>query len=199
MRHTKISLTFLALFFLFAPPLFGAKGDIVETREGEFFSLIPPKGWNRIVDKEQLPAKIDAVYIGAGKGGFTPSINIATEKTTLNPTEYVALARRYHETQSETRCDSLGKLETKAGAAELLQIDRNTQWGGVRFIQATLVRNGIAYVLTATCLSSEFSNLATCYFQAIQSFAIHSPEEGKKMLSQFNRSSHGRHKERKMA
>lgn len=138
----------------------------------ETFSIVPPKGWDCINDPEQLPQKVSVIYIGAGKTQFTPSINLASEETSLQPEEYLALAKSYHQGQGDTRCKQLGTVDTKAGKAQLLQIDRQTQWGDVRFIQAVLVRDKKAYVVTATCLQEEFSFLSPQIFKSIQSFAI---------------------------
>lgn len=138
----------------------------------ECITLNPPKGWECIKDPEQLPQKIRMIYIGTGKGQFTPSINLASEETVLKMDEYLALAKSYHEGQGNTQCKSLGTIETKAGKANLLQIDRKAQWGNVRFIQAVLIRERMAYVITATCLQEEFASLSSHFFKAIQSFAI---------------------------
>lgn len=136
------------------------------------FSMAAPKGWQCISDKAQLPAKVQMVYIGTGKGQFTPSINLATEETSLGLEEYVKVARSYHESQGETSCHSLGSLQTPAGKAIVIQIDRNTQWGPVRFVQAALINNGNAYVITATCLLEDFNAFAAQFFKAIQTFTI---------------------------
>lgn len=135
-------------------------------------SLIPPKGWECIHDPEQLPQKIMRIYVGSGKGSFTPSINIAHEETTLGIDEYLRLAKSYHESQSNAKCTSMGKIETKAGLAHLMQIDSDTQWGRVRFIQAILIKNSLAYVITATCLREEFSLFSSQFLKSMQSFSI---------------------------
>ena len=135
-------------------------------------TIVPPKGWDCISDTEQLPQKVRMIYVGTGKGQFSPSINLACEETTMLPDEYMALAKSYHEGQSDTRCKSLGTIETRAGVANLLQIDRPTQWGNVRFIQAVVIREENAYVITATCLQEEFAALSSQLFKSIQSFII---------------------------
>lgn len=157
-----------------------------EEKEEVLFSLTPPKGWYCISDKNELPGKVQAVYIGNGNGTFTPSLNLATEKTQMQLNEYVALAKKYHLGQGETKCQDLGTLKTKSGEACILQIDRKTQWGQVRFIQASIIKDGIAYVLTGTCLSQEFSTLCPQFFQAIQSFTLQSPPVEKRALSSIN-------------
>ncbi len=139
------------------------------------FALTPPKGWQYIKDRDQLPGKVALLFVGAGTTGqFTPSINLATEETALSLDDYMSLAKQYHESQGETRCTPLGPLDTQAGPAQLLQIDRKTSWGDVRFIQASLVQAGQAYVITATCLHKDFNTYCSPFFQTIQSFTIFS-------------------------
>jgi hypothetical protein len=141
---------------------------------GEFYITQPPKGWECIDDPTQLPQKVKVLFIGTGtiKSPFNPSINVTTEETSLSIGEYVCLAKQYHETQSSTRCIALGTVKTESGQAELLQIDRPTQWGDVRFIQAMLIQEGRAYVVTATCLKKEFGALSSQLFKSIQSFKV---------------------------
>lgn len=156
----KLSLTLLFFIFSFACPSLHA------------IQLTPPKGWECISDPAQLPQKILSIYVGAGKGQFTPSINIASEETTQSLDEYIRIAKSHHETQGETRCALLGSIDTKSGKAKLLQIDRVTNWGNVRFLQAILLEDKTAYVLTATCLQEEFSSLSGQFFKSFQSFSI---------------------------
>lgn len=134
--------------------------------------LTPPKGWNCINDKKELPEKIVAVYVGPTKDQFTPSINIASEETLKKLPEYLDNAKKYHEISGDTQCKSLGTLKTAAGEAQLLQVDRTTQWGKVRFIQAILLHESTAYVVTATCLQKEFALLSPQFFKSIQSLSL---------------------------
>jgi hypothetical protein len=134
----------------------------------------PPKGWECINDPQQLPQKVRVIYIGQGQGAnpFTPSINLATETTTLSLRDYVMQAKTYHESRAGTRCHILGMIQTAAGQAQLLQIDRPSQWGDIRFVQAMYLHEGEAFVVTATCLKSEFSNLSSQIFKTIQSLTL---------------------------
>lgn len=147
--------------------------QLVAEDSTQTFYFTPPKGWERIDDPSQLPQKVKLIYIGNGKGQFSPSINLACEETTVPIEEYVTLAKSYHESSGDTRCSCLGTLDTRVGTAYLLQIDRPTQWGNVRFIQGVVIKAETAYVITATCLHEEFGSLAPQFFKAIQSFTLH--------------------------
>ncbi len=183
MHGYKYFIWLVALFTFCFAPLDAAKRKAssktpkppqptLESPQKKPFSIIPPKGWECIDDKKQLPAKVELVFIGTGKGQFTPSLNLATEETSLSVVEYVKLAQMHHASQGETTCRSLGTLETQEGPAHMLQIDRNTQWGVVRFIQGTVIKNGVAYVITTTCLQEDFIDLSPHFLRAIQSFTI---------------------------
>jgi hypothetical protein len=139
-----------------------------------FYLTAPPKGWECIADAKQLPQKVKVIFVGAGHGNsqFTPSINVACEETPLSLKDYVAQAKHYHEDRTSTFCSYLGNVQTIAGPAEVLQIDRSSQWGDIRFVQAMLIKEGQAYVVTSTCLKNEFGMLSSSIFKAIQSFSL---------------------------
>lgn len=140
--------------------------------DAETISFIAPKGWQCISNKEELPAKVEIVYIGSGKGGFTPSINLAREETPLSLVDYTKLAKSYHESHGGTRCIELGSIDSQAGSASILQIDRPTQWGQVRFLQGLVLKEKTAYVMTATCLQEEFTVLYPQFIKAIETLTI---------------------------
>ena len=151
---------------------------IAQGAHGNAYITQPPKGWECINDPAQLPQKVRIIFIGSGQGNnpFTPSVNLAVESTVLSLKEYIAQAKAYHEGRAGTRCTVMGTIQTNAGPAQLLQIDRSSQWGDIRFLQAMYIEGTEAYVITATCLKSDFSTLSSQIFKAIQSFSI--PEKG---------------------
>lgn len=163
-----------SIWFFFLTPFILMSALYAEKSKQDLPNVLitPPKGWECIQEASQLPQKVKFIYIGTGKKSFSPSINLACEETTLQLDGYVETAKAYHESQSETRCAILGNLETKAGVAKVMQIERPTQWGMVRFLQAIVIRGSDAYVITATCLKEEFPSLSPQFFKAIQSFTI---------------------------
>lgn len=159
---------FLLLFsFLFSPLV----GEELKTH---LYLNEPPDGWSVIEDAGQLPAKVKVIFVGKGgaNGAFAPSINVAVEESDLTIEEYREQAKKYHEMQAGTKCTHLGKIKTTAGFAEVVQIDRSTQWGEIRFLQAMLIHEHTAYVVTATCLKKQFSSLAAPFAKAIHSFTL---------------------------
>lgn len=144
------------------------------------FITLPPKGWECINDPQQLPQKVKVIFVGSsgqGNNPFTPSLNLATEVTALSLKEYAAQAKAYHESRAGTRCTVIGTIQTNAGPAHMLQIDRSSQWGDIRFIQAMYIQGTEAFVITATCLKSDFSILSSQIFKAIQSFSLPACDE----------------------
>lgn len=136
------------------------------------YPLQCPKDWEVIQDRAQLPKKIALVFVGSKKGSFAPSINLATEISNLSIDAYLQAAEEYHKKVAGTIVTKLGKFATKSGDLELLQIDRSTTWGDVRFIQGAMIDKNHAYVITATCLTSDFAQLSKTIFSTLQSFTL---------------------------
>ena len=134
--------------------------------------LALPEGWDCVTDASQLPKKVKLIAISPTKTKFTPSINLASEETNQTVEEYIDTAKLYHESEGNTQVTKLGQIPTKSGAAQLLQIDRKTDFGPVRFIQATLIEDKTAYVLTATCLRDDFASYCGSFFDSIKSFEL---------------------------
>ncbi len=156
-------------------PEFKIEKSKTQTRGNDSIYIThPPKGWECINDPQQLPQKVKIIFVGSGQGNnpFTPSINLATEATTLSLNEYIAQAKAYHEGRAGTRCNLIGPIQTNVGPAQLLQIERASQWGDIRFLQAVYIQDSEAYVITATCLKSDFPTLSSQIFKAIQSFSL---------------------------
>lgn len=152
--------TFAALFVMIVP-LFASE-----------IRLNLPEGWECVTDQSQLPKKVQLIAISPTKTKFTPSINLASEETDQSLEDYVDTAKLYHESEGETHVTRLGQIPTKVGPALLLQIDRKTEFGMVRFLQASIIQDETAYVLTATCLRDEFASYCSRFFDSIKSFEL---------------------------
>lgn len=173
------SLIFLSLCLYVSFPMYAAKAPAKKNEEAVMqkaypWITTPPKGWECIEDPEQLPQKVKVIYVSnsSAQNRFTPSMNVASEETTLSLDEYTLSAKSYHEKQERTKCTQLGAVKTNEGKATLLQIDSPSQWGDIRFLQAILVHEGTAYVITATCRKQEFAQISAPILKAIQSFSL---------------------------
>lgn len=145
---------------LLTTPLFGT------------FHLDAPKGWDCVSDTAQLPKKVQCIYIGTAQSALRPTLNVAVEPTNETLNNYYAAAKSYHISEPDTHCNDLGVIITKCGQAKMMQIDRVSTWGNVRFIQASIIIDQVAYVITGTCLREDFSACCATFFDTIQSFNV---------------------------
>ena len=125
-----------------------------------------------MTDQSQLPKKVQMIAISPTKTKFTPSINIASEETEQSLQDYIDTAKLYHENEPDTHVTKMGQIPTKVGQAQLLQIDRQSDFGPVRFLQAAVIVDQTAYVVTATCLRDDFASYCSTFFDSIKSFDI---------------------------
>jgi len=129
-----------------------------------------PKGW-KAADTKELSPVIKSMYIGTGKEEFPPTITLAIEPFEGTLKDYLKIVKNINDDQ-KTEWKNLGKIKTKAGHANLSQFDEKSNWGSVRTMTAILVKNGNAYILSATALKSEFSAFYKDFFEAMKSFSI---------------------------
>lgn len=136
----------------------------------ELITFNPPKGW-KAADTKELSPLIKTMLIGTGKEDFPPSITLAVEPFEGTLKDYLKIVKNINDEQ-KTEWKNLGKMTTKAGVANLSQFDEKSNWGLVRTMTAILVKNGNAYILSATALKSEFSGFYKDFFEAMKSFSI---------------------------
>ena len=133
-----------------------------------------PKGWKQ-ADHEKLPSVIKAMYVGAGKENFPPSLTLAVEPYSGTLKEYLKIVKNMN-IQEKTEWKDLGKIKTLAGNASLSQFDEKSNWGVTRTMTTILVDDGNAYILSATALKSEFSDFYKEIFEAMLSLNINKPK-----------------------
>lgn len=136
----------------------------------EIITFTPPTGW-KSADLEKLSPVIKMMLIGTGKDHFPPSITLAVEPFKGTLKDYLKIVKNLNQAE-KTEWKDLGKIQTKAGTASLSQFDEKSNWGSVRTMTTILVKNGNAYILSATALQSEFSNFYKEFFNAMKSLDI---------------------------
>lgn len=141
------------------------------SKEPASCSFTPPQGWS-FEKTNELPPEIKALVKGQGKHELAPSLNLSAEETDLDLNSYLRVIKSIHEASPDTEWRRLGTLQTTAGPATLTQIDSKTAWGDIRMMQSIIVRNKMAYIVTATALQEEFPHFYKEFFQAIQSITI---------------------------
>lgn len=137
----------------------------------ETCTFTPPKDWTAS-DPNALPKQVKILVKGNGQHEVPPSLNLATEKTAMDIKTYLKTIKELHESSGETTWSKLGSIQTTAGPATLTQIDTKTSWGNIRMMQAIIIHNKVAYILTATALKDEFPHFYKEFFQSIQSLKI---------------------------
>lgn len=123
----------------------------------------PPSGWD-IADPRSLSPRVKIAFLKSTSNGFCPSINLAIEETSVTLNEYLKAVKAIHEQDRSNHWRALGKVKTNAGLAQLTEIDSKTEWGPIRLLQLIFLKDGQAYVITASALREEFSN----YYKEIQ-------------------------------
>lgn len=133
----------------------------------------PPEGWH-LADKTKLPQHVMVMVVGKGQNEYPPSMNLGYDPHSGSLKEYLKIIKDINQSQGCILKD-LGSISTEAGTVSLSQFDEKTQWGEVRQMHAVLLRDKIAYILTASALKTEFSKYYRDFFNAIQSLRF---EEG---------------------
>lgn len=160
MKILILSLTLFSKCFLIAASSYG--------------TFTPPQGWE-ILDPQTLPPTISFMARAKPKNLFSSTINLAVEETDLSLDDYMKEVEKIYQEPSKF-ISPLGTLQTAAGPMKVLQIDEKLPWSDLRIIQGVVIKDHIAYVITATTEESEFSSLVTSLLKSMKSFSIVSPK-----------------------
>ena len=117
--------------------------------------FIPPEGWE-CVQSRDFPKTIQVGFLKKSSTAFKPSLNLATERVSVSFKEYLAAARRVHEQELHVEWRDLGDFLCRAGKGRLIEIRSASPCGEVKMLQAILVQDGFAYVLTGAARKEDF-------------------------------------------
>ncbi len=131
----------------------------------------PPIGW-QILDTKTLPTEIKLFVRNPDFKDLPASINIATEETSLTLTEYLAAIEESYEDQPSQRFQWAGKITTDSGIIHLCQSEAPFPGGRARILQGVLVKDNVAYVITATASITEFAKNYKNFYNSFKSFKI---------------------------
>lgn len=130
----------------------------------------PPANWE--ISDPKMPSKRAIVgFVDKRKSGFCPSINLTFERVEISPEEYLAIVQK-NCTAKKQQWRHLGKIETKSGPAELVEIETKTKFGPARLLQAILIREKEAYILTAGALKKDFGKNGAAIEQSLRSMTL---------------------------
>lgn len=127
----------------------------------------PPDGWH-VADPKALPPSVKLMVVGQGSQIFPPSINLGSERFTGTLKDYLETVKAINDSQGAEWKD-LGNINTQAGNASLSQVDTKTEWGEVRMMHVILIKNEVAYILTAAALKDEFPKFYKEFFKSMRS------------------------------
>lgn len=132
----------------------------------------PPSGWV-CARPQKLSPHVQIGFITKGSYQFHPSINLAIEDVShISLKEYVKAVKEIHLSEKNTTWRDLGKFSMKAGTGRLTEITSNSPWGEVKMLQAILVENSKAYILTAAVLKKEYLEFQKEILQSLQSLTL---------------------------
>lgn len=139
-------------------------------RNMQFAQFTPPEGW-RYADVKNKLKYVQMMVVGKGQFDLPPSLSLASEPVQGTLKDYIKKIKEISESSGGTWKD-LGMINTEAGEAKLIQEDIKTQWGELRNMYVVLIKNGMAYILTAAALKEEFATFYPAFFKAMRSLKI---------------------------
>jgi len=154
---------FIILSFFFAPLL------SAETIPFTYFH--PPEGW-LMSNPMHFKDGVKIGFVQSERKIFTPAISLSIEKIPCDEKTYIDAVKKNHRSDITKSVRELGLIQTKSGNAHLLQIDTKNTWGKIRILQAILVKDGYAYIETATCLKEDFLKINQDLLSSLKSLSI---------------------------
>lgn len=130
----------------------------------------PPMGWH-MADPSELPPHIRIMVLGKGPSTVRPSLSLNIHSYDGTLKQYLKMVKATNEAQGYEWKD-LGTIRTEAGNASLSQFDQKNPHGVIRLMQVILIKNKMAYVLTASSLADEFSLFYKDFFAAMRSLRV---------------------------
>ncbi|HEY4255385.1 MAG TPA: hypothetical protein VGM34_03455 [Chlamydiales bacterium] len=118
----------------------------------------PPKNWQAAKPKN-LSEYVQIGFVGQGSDSFSPSISLATEAVDCSLRDYVQAVKEIQLCEPNTHWRDLGALEMNGGKGRLIQITSPSSWGDLTVLQAMLVKENVAYILTASMLKKDLPSL----------------------------------------
>lgn len=147
----------------------------LEAKDLGIATFTPPNGWN-VVNKENLSPHVKILVVGPKiKNEMPPTMNLMIEPYDGNLKSYLIQVKKINDSHGDSWKD-LGTLKTKAGEASLSQVEIRSKWGGEKLMHAIIVKNGFAYVLTATASKNEFGRFYQQFYTALRSLQIYENE-----------------------
>src|SRR5207253_2333301 len=101
--------------------------------------------------------------------GFRPSINYAVEETDVSLKEYIKSVKEIQMADSSSKWRDLGRFAMKGGTGRLTEMASQSAWGEIKILQAILVKDKKAHILTTAILKEDFPKYQKDLLAALQS------------------------------
>lgn len=133
--------------------------------------FVPPENWE-IAQPKHVSAYVQVGFVGQGSTDFRPSINLAIEEVENPLKEYLKAVKKIHLAQANTQWRDLGKFPMAGGQGQLTEITSPSPWGEIKMLQAILIKDHIAYILTGAVLKQDFPKLQNEILKSFKTLAI---------------------------
>lgn len=154
-------LLFLLLAFL--------SSTIFSNEKIPFF--IPPKDW-ALTNPKAYTKYIKVAFTKNDKSICRPSINLSIQETDLSLDEYTQEAKKAHEIDNGVTYKILGNMFLKDGKATLSEVVKTIHSIDYKILQMILVKDKVAYILTAACKKEDVINYYPIFIDSFKSFEL---------------------------
>jgi len=131
----------------------------------------PPTHWLP-VDPNKLEKEVLVQYVSHGSNKIVPSINLAKENIPNSAEEYLQAVCAMYDKDAHITYHSLGTIKTRSGKAHLLELNLQANKKELTLLQAILIKDKTAYVLTGAAAVQDFTRYRPLYITSIRSMQI---------------------------
>lgn len=151
------------LFLLLATSLFS----------GQICYFIPPEKWEIAQPKSDL-GHLQIGFVNTSYRTFPPRISLATEEDAgTSVKEYVKAVKELQGTDPAIKeWRDLGALKMQGGSGHLIEMQSSSSLGDIKILQAILIKNETAYILTASALKKDFPSIQSQILKTFQSLTL---------------------------
>lgn len=137
----------------------------------EILLFTPPKDW-KVQDPKKYSPYVTVAYAGKEEGFFRPTLNLAVEKNAGTTEQFLECVNKIQKKRPKSKWKKRSEIQTKAGIAYLFEDEVITKAGAVKILQAILVKDNTAYVLTGNCLVKDLLTYLPIHINTFKSLSF---------------------------
>lgn len=134
------------------------------------FYFDAPNNW-KLSDPKTYSPTVRVCFVNPQEG-YSPSINLAVEKSTLSIDEYVKLSQKAYKRNPLAKWRNLGSFNSLAGTGTLVEIDLTSKAGKGRILQFIVKKEDEFAVLTAASGVNDLKNHLELFKNAFRSLTV---------------------------